>query len=101
QGTDIESQGGNGAAERVSVHAQLASRLALVAIVLPQHRSDEGFPELPHSFGVENPALVHLVYKCVEFASHDARSPKSDEGMMARKLRSPVGAVNYPNAVQA
>ena len=82
------------------MHVQFSCRLALIAVVLPQHRSDEGFPELPHSFGVENPALVHLVYQCVDFASHNAQSLKSDEGMMARKLRSPVGAVNYLNVAK-
>jgi hypothetical protein len=52
------------------VHAQFSRRFALIAVVRPQHRSDEGFLELPDCFGVENPAPEHLVYKCVEFASH-------------------------------
>ena len=82
------------------MHAQFSRRLALIAIVFPQYRSDEGFPELPHGFGVENPTLVHLAYEYVEFASHVSLSLKRDEGMMARKLRSAGDAVNYLNAVQ-
>ena len=82
------------------MHAQFSRRLALIAIVFPQYRSDEGFPDLPHGLGVENPTLVHLAYECVEFTSHGSRSLKRDEGMMARKLRSAGGAVNYLNAVQ-
>ena len=96
----VKSQGGNGTAERVSVHAQFSRRLALIAVVFPQQRSEERLPELPHGFDIENPALVHLAYKCVQFTSHGSRSLKRDEGMMARKLRSSGGAVNYLNAVQ-
>ena len=82
------------------MHAQFSRRLALIAIVFPQYRSDESFPELPHSFGIENPTLVHPADECVEFAFHGSLSLKRDEGMMARKLRSAGGAVNYLNAVQ-
>ena len=70
EGTEIQLQGGGGTAKRISMHAQLACRLALVAIVRPQHRSDEGLPELPNSFSVENPAPVHPAYKCIDFAAH-------------------------------
>ena len=52
------------------MHAQFSRRFALIAVVLPQYRSDKGFSELPNGFRVENPAPVHLVNKCVEFASH-------------------------------
>jgi hypothetical protein len=82
------------------VHPQFTGRFDLVAILVSEGGHQKRLPELPHGFGVENPALVHLVYQCVEFASHNARSLKCDEGMMARTLRWPVGAVNYLNAVQ-
>jgi hypothetical protein len=82
------------------VHPQFTGRFDLVAILVSEGGQQQRLPELPHGFGVENPAFVHLAYECVEFASHDARSLKRDEGMMARKLRSSGGAVNYLNGVQ-
>jgi hypothetical protein len=103
---DIKSQGGSRAGKRVSVHAQFSCRLALIAVVFPQHRSDERLPELPNGFGVENPALVHLACKCVEFASHGPRSLKwHDEAahwVEALPSKLPLWdiAVNYPNGVQ-
>jgi len=82
------------------MHSQFACRFALIAVVLPQHRGDEGFAELTNSFAVENPTLVHLAYKCVEFGSHGARSLTYEERRMASKLRPLRGWVNYPNRVQ-
>ena len=99
QGAHIQVQGGNRAAERVSVHFQSSRRLALIAVVLAQYGRDEGFPELPNRFGVENPTLVYLTYECVEFASHDPRSFKRDERTRT-KLRLLRKLVNSTNDVQ-
>jgi len=82
------------------VHTQFSRRLTLIAIVFAQHRSNEGFPELPKRLAVKNPALVHPAYKCIDLAAH-AHVPLRDanEGM-ASKLRRWRGGVNYPNGVQ-
>ena len=58
------------------MHPQFSCRLALIAVVLPQHSSDECPPEFPNGLGVENPAAEHLVYQCVEFASHEFTFPE-------------------------
>src|SRR5579872_3116679 len=48
------------AAQRIAVHAQLASGLALIAIVLFKNGDDESLLEFAHRFGVENAAFLHL-----------------------------------------
>jgi hypothetical protein len=68
----VEIQFGNRAAECVAVHAQLARRLALIALVFLQHRKYEAFLELPNRLGVEYPALVHLCYQGFQLVFHSA-----------------------------
>jgi len=48
------------AAERIAVHAQFAGGSALVAFIFLQHGQDEAFLELPHTFRIQNVALIHL-----------------------------------------
>ena len=69
---DVDFQLGDGAAEGVAVHAQLAGGAALVAFVLLQDGQDETFFELADTFGIQNIAAVHLQDKRFQLIFHDA-----------------------------
>src|SRR5277367_1976829 len=64
----IKLQLGNGAAERVAVHAQLAGRLALVAPVPRQHLQNEALLELTHPFGIGDAARLHVCYQTIQLS---------------------------------
>ena len=68
----VETQLGDGAAESVAVHAQLACGLTLVALVFLQHGKDESLLELADRFRIENSALVHLQYQGFQLVFHSA-----------------------------
>ena len=69
---DVDLQFGDGAAERVAVHAEFAGGAALVAFVFLQHGQDETLLEFTHAFGIKNIAAVHLQDKCFQLIFHDA-----------------------------
>lgn len=56
----VEVEFSNGTAEGVAVHAQLAGRLTLVAVVLLQYGEDESLLKLADRFRIQNSALMHL-----------------------------------------
>jgi hypothetical protein len=69
---NVDLQFADGAAERVTVHAQFARGTALVSLVFLEHRQNEALFEFAHAFGVKNVALVHLQNKCFQLVFHDA-----------------------------
>ena len=66
----IELEFRDGAAERVAVHAQLPSCLALVSPVMRQHFENEAPFKLAHCLVVMNAAGVHLRHKTIQFTFH-------------------------------
>ena len=68
--TNVDLELGDGAAQSVAVHAQLARGAALVAFVLLQNRQNEFLFEFAHRFGIKNITPVHLHNKCFELISH-------------------------------
>jgi len=54
------------------VHAQLAGRLTLVALVLLQNGEDESFLKFADGFGIENSAFVHLENQGFQLVFHSA-----------------------------
>ena len=72
QRPDVEIQFGDGAAEGVAVHSELACCLTLVAFVLLQNREDETFLEFANGFGIENSAFVHLENQGFQLVFHNA-----------------------------
>ena len=66
----IDGQLGNGAAERVAVHAQLLGSFALISPVMRQHFDKKAPFELPHRLVVGNAAGVHLRHKVFQFTLH-------------------------------
>lgn len=60
QGANIKLQFRYCATESVSVHAELARGLALVAIVFLKNGEDEALLELSYGFRIKNPTVVHL-----------------------------------------
>jgi len=72
QRPDVEIQFGDGAAEGVAVHSELACCLTLVAFVLLQNREDETFLEFANGFGIENSTFVHLENQGFQLVFHNA-----------------------------
>jgi hypothetical protein len=73
---DIDFEFGDGAAERVAVHAQFARGAALVALVFLKHGQDEAFLELTHTLVIEDVAFVHLQDERFQLISHVASLSK-------------------------
>lgn len=63
---------GDGAAESIAVHTQLAGSLALVAVAVLQNRQDEFLLELANGFRIRNTASVHLHHQGFQLIFHDA-----------------------------
>src|SRR5437016_14594523 len=61
---------GNGAAESIAMHSQFPRCLALVPLVLLKNIHDEALLKFPHSFGIKNPAVVHLRDESFELVLH-------------------------------
>jgi len=72
QDLHVKLEFGDGAAESVAVHAQLACGLTLVALIFLQYGKDESLLELADRFRVENPAFVHLQYQGFQLIFHSA-----------------------------
>jgi len=68
---DVDLQLGDGAAERIAVHAQFTGGPALVPPVFLKNGQDEALLEFPYAFGVEDVAAVHLKDKCFQLIFHD------------------------------
>jgi hypothetical protein len=68
----VDLQLGNGAAERIAVHAKLTCRPALIALVFLEHRQNEALFEFTHALGIKNVAFVHLQNECFQLIFHDA-----------------------------
>src|SRR5271165_1020902 len=68
----VKIQFRNGAAERVTVHAQLPGRLTLIALVFLQHGHNESLLKFADGFRVENSALVHLQNQGFQLVFHSA-----------------------------
>src|SRR5690348_15995923 len=66
----IDLKLGDGAAERVAVHAKFLGRFALVAPVMRKHFDEVALLEFAHGFVVGDAAVMHLGHKAVQFASH-------------------------------
>ena len=67
---NIDFQFGEGAAESVAVHAQLARGAALVAFVFLKHGQDKALFKLTNGLGVQNIAFVHLHDERFELIFH-------------------------------
>jgi hypothetical protein len=67
---DVDLQLGDGAAERVAVHAQFAGGAALVAFVFFEDGQDETFFEFSDAFRIKNIAAVHLQNECFQLIFH-------------------------------
>ncbi len=72
QSFGVELEFGDGAAESIAVHAQLAGRLALVALAVLQHGENELLLEFADGFGISDAALVHLHDQSFQLIFHDA-----------------------------
>jgi len=68
----VEVKFGDGTAESVAVHTQLACGLALVALIFLQHRKDEALLEFANCLRVEDSAFVHLQYQGFQLVFHSA-----------------------------
>jgi hypothetical protein len=66
----IDLKIGDGAAERVAVHAQRLRGFALVSLVMRQYLHEEALFELAHGFIVGNSTGVHLGHKVIQLAFH-------------------------------
>ena len=64
----VEVELGEGAAERVAVHAEFVGGLALVSLVLRKHFEDVAFLELANGIHIGDTGAVHLRNESVEFA---------------------------------
>ena len=60
---DINLQLSDGAAQSIAVHSQLARCAALIPLVLFEHSRNKALFEFSDRFGIENVALVHLLYE--------------------------------------
>ena len=68
----IQLQLGNGAAEGVTVHSQLACCLALVSLAVLQYGENKSFFELTNAFRISYAVLVHLQDQSFQLIFHDA-----------------------------
>jgi hypothetical protein len=66
----IDIQLGNGAAERVAVHAQLFCRLTLITLMMRKYCKKVTALEFAHSFSIGNAAGMHRCHKGFQFAFH-------------------------------
>jgi len=66
----VDIQLGNGAAERVSMHAQLFCRLTLIALVMCKYFKKVTTLEFTYGFSVGNAASMHRCHKGFQFAFH-------------------------------
>jgi hypothetical protein len=89
QSPDIQFQGRGRAGERIAVHTQLLRCLALIAVIFPEHSSNEPLPELSNGFGVENATFVHPAYECVHLVFHI-------HDFLRRRYGEGVRRANYP-----
>ena len=69
---DVELELGDGAAQGVAMHSELARGFALVPVVLLENRDDESFLKFADGFRIQNAALEHLENKCFELVFHSA-----------------------------
>jgi hypothetical protein len=69
---NVYLQLGDGTAQGIAVHAQLARRAALIALIFLEHGQDEAFLELADAFGIENVASIHLQNECFQLIFHVA-----------------------------
>src|SRR5712675_1637462 len=67
---DVDLELIDGAAERVTMHPQLAGGAALVALIFLQNGQDESLLEFAHTLRIENVALVHLQDECFQLIFH-------------------------------
>src|SRR5581483_8216968 len=74
--SDVELQLGDGAAQSVTVHAQFAGSLALIAMVSLQDGQDEAPLELADCFRIQDSALVHLGDESFKLIFHRSLSCK-------------------------
>ncbi len=64
----VEVEFGEGAAQRVAMHAELGGGLALIPLVVRKDFEDEALLELTYGLGVGNAGAVHLRDQYVQFA---------------------------------
>src|SRR5271165_5335343 len=72
QFSDVEPELGDGAAESVAMHAQLARGLALVSLAVLQHGKNELLLEFANGFGVGDTTFVHLHDQSFQLVFHSA-----------------------------
>jgi len=114
---DIELELGDGARERVPVHAQLARGAALVAAVLLEHGEQKALFEFADGFRIEDAGLVHLLNERFELVDlrekpkpGEPTSPWYNAGIyafrpsifefIARLERSPRGEFELTDAIR-
>jgi hypothetical protein len=66
----IDMKVGDGAAERIAVHAESLRGFALVSLVVRQNFDEKALFELAHSLFVGDTAGVHLGDKVIQLAFH-------------------------------
>ena len=66
----IDIQFGNGAAERVAMHAQFFCCLTLIALVVRKYCKKVTALEFTHRFSIRNTASMHRCHKDFQFAFH-------------------------------
>ena len=72
QAFGVQLKFGDGAAQGVAVHTQLARSLALVALAFLQHRENESLLEFTHAFGIGYAVFVHLQDQSFQLIFHKA-----------------------------
>src|ERR1019366_3797998 len=72
QAFGIQLKFGDGTAEGVAVHAQLARGLALITLAFLQHRENESLLEFAHAFGISYAVFVHLQDQSFQLIFHNA-----------------------------
>src|SRR5260370_5357303 len=70
QCAQINLQLGDGAAERITVHAQFAGSFTLVAAVFLQNSADKPLFEFVYCLRIKNSAFMHLLNKSFEIVLH-------------------------------
>jgi hypothetical protein len=84
QGTQIQLQFIDSAAESIAVHPEYAGSFALIAVIFLKYGDDEPLLEFPYGFGIQDVASVHLHDQSFELILHDG----SPFGNSARSLGS-------------
>src|SRR5271163_1689549 len=93
----VQLQFGDGPAQGVAVHTQLARGLALIAAVPRQHFQNEAFLELAYGFGISDAAGLHVCHQTVQLSLQ--RNLSLAGALPGFFRRYPVVRIHYPIAL--